>query len=67
MAKKLRTLKKKEMKAIYEGLEKANLKDYKISALHLRPRFKSVGAAANDGNNCHSQELPNGHFIIVCE
>ena len=67
MAKARRKLTKDEIAAIYEGLAKANLTDYKISALHLRPKHRSVSAAAaDDGNECHSQELSNGHFILVC-
>jgi len=65
MAKKLSA---DDMKAIHIGLANANLGDYKISVLHLRPKPRSVGAAAvDDGDECHSQELPNGHIVIVCE
>jgi hypothetical protein len=68
MAKSRKALTREELVAIYDGLARANLGDYKISVLHLRPHHRSVGAAAaDDGNKCHSEQLPNGHFIIVCE
>jgi hypothetical protein len=68
MAKSHASLSKKQIAAIYEGLAKADLGGFKISAMHLRPAARSLGAAAADGNGpCHSQQLPNGHWIIVCD
>jgi hypothetical protein len=68
MARTRTKLTKDEIAEIYKGLEKAKLGGYKIAALHLRPRHRSVGAAAaGDDSACHSVQLPNGHFILICE
>jgi hypothetical protein len=68
MAISRKQLTKEQLAAIYEGLAKANLGGFRISSLHLRPVARSVGAAAAGGNGpCHSQQLPNGHWIIVCD
>jgi len=35
----------------------------KISSMHLIPSIDASEAAGT----CHSQQLPNGHWIIVCD
>lgn len=68
MAASQKKLTKAQLAAIHEGIAKANLHGFKISALHLRPVARSAGAAAAaDEGPCHSQQLPNGHWIIVCD
>lgn len=69
MAKKLWSkLSKKRLAAIHDGLKEAGLGGYKISSLHLKPKRRAVGAAAADADGpCHSEQLPNGHWIIVCD
>jgi hypothetical protein len=63
-----RKLSPEQLAVIHEGLAKAGLGNFKISALHLRPRLRSTDAAAADGDGpCHSQQMPNGHWIIVCD
>jgi len=57
-------LTKSQISAIHDGLKKANFGDFKISALHLVPKNAAI-ATASDGP-CHSVELPNGHWVIVC-
>jgi hypothetical protein len=52
-----------QIAAIQDGVDKAGLKGFKINSMHLTPM---ADAAASQGN-CHSQQLPNGHWIIVCD
>jgi hypothetical protein len=70
MARSQRTLTKKQLTAIHEGLDKANLGGFDISMIHLRPRAQSVGMAAVEveaEGPCHSVQLANGHWIITCK
>ena len=61
-------LSKAAIARIYEGLNKAGLGDFKIVSLHLTPAARSVGAAASDPSDaCHAVQLPNGHWVIVCD
>lgn len=65
---KVRKLTKKEVAALHKGLAKANLEGLRVRSLHLSPRPRSVGAAAApDETTCHAVQLPNGHWVIVCE
>jgi hypothetical protein len=66
MARSQRTLTRKQLTAIHEGLDKANLGGFDISMIHLRPRAQSVGVAEAAGP-CHSVQLANGHWIITCD
>jgi hypothetical protein len=54
---------------IYVGLAEAGLGDFKITSLHLTPgRPRSLSSAAADpSDSCHSQLMPNGQWIIVCD
>jgi hypothetical protein len=52
-----------QISVIQDAVDKAGLKGFKISSMHLSP---IVNDAASQGN-CHSQQLPNGHWIIVCD
>lgn len=58
-----------QMAAIHEGVAKAGLKNYRISSVHLRPvTADEVDPGQPQGQgNCHSQQLPNGHWVIVCD
>jgi hypothetical protein len=58
-----RKLTPEQMAAIQDGVDKAGLKGFKINSMHLSP----VADAAASQGNCHSQQLPNGHWIIVCD
>jgi hypothetical protein len=63
-----RELTKKQISAIYDGLAKAGLDDFRISSLHLKRRLRAVGAApTNPSGDCHSTQLPNGDWVIVCD
>jgi len=61
-----------QLDAIHKGLADAGLGNFRISALHLKKhagqRARSLGAAAVPaGRSCHSQQLPNGDWVIVCD
>jgi hypothetical protein len=59
---------KDEIVKVYEGLEKAGLGGYRIVSMHLAPAPNSAGAAAPDpSESCHAVQLPNGHWVIVCD
>jgi hypothetical protein len=64
------TLTTKQLAAIHEGLDKANLGGFEISMIHLRPRAQSVDVAAAEAEAegpCHSVQLANGHWVITCK
>jgi hypothetical protein len=59
---------KSSIAKIYDGLDKAGLGGFRIVSLHLAPAARSAGAAAVDpANTCHSVQLPNGHYVIICD
>ena len=59
---------KSEIAKIYEGLGRAGLGAFRIASLHLVPAPRSAGAAAPDpSDSCHAVQLPNGHWVIVCD
>lgn len=67
-------LTKQQLQAIYGGLAKANLGDYRIVTLHLAPVTpagaltpKDAGQSQPDLTNlCHSTQLPTGGYVITC-
>jgi hypothetical protein len=61
-------LTKDSIAKIYDGLSKGGLDGYRIVSLHLAPAARSAGAAAPDPSEaCHAVQLPNGHWVIVCD
>jgi hypothetical protein len=59
-----------QLDAIHQGLANAGLGDFRISVLHLKHHRgpRSLGAAAAPlGRSCHSHQLPNGDWVIVCD
>jgi hypothetical protein len=56
-------LTKKKITAIHEGLKNAGLSNFKIASLVLRP----TDSIAPDATRCHSVQLPDGSWTIVCD
>jgi hypothetical protein len=50
-----------QLASIHSGIANAGLGHLRIASMHLVP------ATADDpGDPCHSEQLPNGQWIIVC-
>jgi hypothetical protein len=63
-----KTVSRADIAKIYAGLNDAGLGGFRITSLHLSPVPAAAGAAAADPDNaCHAQQLPNGHWVIVCD
>jgi len=57
------TLAPEQLKAIHDGVSAAGLGSHRIASMHLVP----AGAnEADAGGPCHSEQLPDGSWIIVC-
>ena len=59
------TLTPDQLSAIHDGLTKAGLVGHRIASMHLVPTADSGGVAAAAGV-CHSEQLPDGSWTIVC-
>jgi hypothetical protein len=51
----------KQLQMIHDGIDKAGLGGFRLATLHLAP------ATAASTGRCHAQQLPNGHWVIICD
>lgn len=52
-----------QMSTIHDAVAQAGLAGLKINLMHMSPM---EDPAAGQGS-CHAQQLPNGHWVIVCD
>jgi hypothetical protein len=65
---KQRKLTKKQHSALQQGLASASFPGFKIKSMHLIPNVASTAAPPQAAAGaCHAVQLPNGHWVIVCD
>ena len=55
-----------QIATIHNALTQAGLPGLKMNLMHLSP-MAGADVASGDQGTCHAQQLPNGHWIIVCD